>query len=408
MLNIKRLPELFTFGRFENDIWMVVIVRFITMLGFAVYGPYFMLYLNRDRGLTMTLAGVIVALANLGGAFSQTLGGKFADRFGRRQTMLLFYGINTLTTIGLTLMVSVSTTVWLFALVYILVGFVWGMAQPAANAVITDQAARGTLTEAYGLSQIGLNLGWIIGPLLGGYMYSRFAFTYLVAISIFTNLISFSLALGMSNSFSGDKKGISLRSFFSVGPDRSLITFVLLNFMVFTVYVQMANTYAVFTVKQLRFATTQYGLLMTINAVVAVVFQYPVTRMVGSWLGDKNALFGGSLLFAAGYLSLSWITGFGWSVAAIVIITLGELLFVPSSNSIVGLLAGPEQRGLYLGLWGTSAGLGIAMAPLLGGGLFDASHGASWLIWGPLSAITFTAAFGYLRWFSSYKERFSQ
>jgi MFS family permease len=408
MLNKKSLPELFTSGRFEKDIWLVVIVRFMTMLGVAVYGPYFMLYLNRDRGLTMTVAGMIVALANLGGAFSQTLGGKFADRFGRRQTMLLFFGINTLLTIGLTLMVSFSTTIWLFALVYIIAGLVWGMAQPAASAVITDHAAGGTLTEAYGLSQMGLNLGWIIGPLLGGYMYSRFDFTYLIAISIFTNLSSLALALGIRSSFSGDKKAISLRSFFPAGLDRSLITFVLLNFMVFTVYVQMANTYAVFTVKQLRFATTQYGLLMTVNAVVAVVFQYPVTRLVGSWLGDKKALFGGSLLFTAGYLSLSWINGFGWSVAAILIITLGELLFVPSSNSIVGHLAGPEQRGLYLGFLGTSAGLGIALAPLLGGALFDASQGTSWLLWGPLSAITFIAAFGYLKWFSSYKEKLSQ
>jgi MFS family permease len=146
MLNKERTPVWFSFSRFEKDIWIVVILRFVTMLGFAVYGPYFMLYLNRDRGLTMTLAGMIVALANLGGAFSQTLGGKFADRFGRRQTMLLFFGINTLISIGLTLMVSLSTTIWLFAIVSILGGFVWGMAQPAASAVITDQAARGTLT----------------------------------------------------------------------------------------------------------------------------------------------------------------------------------------------------------------------------------------------------------------------
>jgi MFS family permease len=390
-------------GRYEKDIWLVVLIRFILMFGFAVYGPYLMLYLSRERGLTMTLAGMIVALANLGGALIQTPGGKFADRFGRRQTMLLFFGINTLINIVLTLMVYTATPVWLFAFAFLIGGLIWGMIQPAVNAVITDLAARENLTEAYGFSQIGLNLGWIIGPLLGGYMYSRFSFTCLIFISIFTGLISFALSLGIRNSFSGNKKGIPLRSFFSIIPDRSLITFVLLTFMVFSVYVQMANTYAVFTVNRLKFVTTQYGLLMSINAVVAVVFQYPVSRLVGAWLGDKTALVGGSLLFGAGYLSLSWITSFEWSIVAIVVITIGEILFVPSCSSIIGHLAGPEQRGLYLGLLGTSTGLGIAIAPVLGGALFDASQGNAWLIWAPLSSITFIAAFGYLKWFSSFK-----
>jgi MFS family permease len=409
MLTKSRLKKMFPFKRFKKEIWVMVTVRFIMSFGFAVYAPYFMLYLNRDRGLYLTLAGFIIAFNNISGAFSQILGGAFTDRFGHRLTMLFFLGIGTLINIGLTMMVAASTTIWLFSFTYIISGFVWGMIQPAINVMITDFSPKDRLTESFGLSQLVLNLGWIVGPLLGGYLYYSFPFTLLISITIFTSMTSFILVLTtVRDSWTGLKNPWNLRSFFSAGRDRALMTYALLNFLVFTVFMQIITTYSVFIVKQLHFTTAQYGLIMMVYAILAVIFQFPATRLVGTYLGDKYALFGGSLCFGIYFLSLSWIASFQWSVAATVIIAAAEVLFVPSSTSTIGRLARPEQRGLYLGVLGTSAGLGVAMAPLLGGALFDASHGTSWLIWGPLSALTFIAAMGYLKWFSSNKKRFEQ
>jgi MFS family permease len=158
-------------------------------------------------------------------------------------------------------------------------------------------------------------------------------------------------------------------------------------------------------VDKLGFTAARYGILIMIASAFAVLFQYPVTRLVTIRMGDKSALFWGSLIFGLGYLSLGWITGFGWSVAAILLITLGELLFVPSSSSVVGRLAPPDQRGRYMGLLGTGCGVGIAIGPLLGGALFDAAANTPVLMWGVIGAIAGVAALGFLRWFAVYKNR---
>jgi MFS family permease len=406
MENRKRTSGFFTFSRFEMGIWIMIIIRFLGFFSFAVSGPYIMLYLSRDRGLTLTLAGMLVAFSGLGSAFSQVFGGAFTDRFGRKQTILLFYGLCTLLSLLLTLMVAVSSSMWLFATVYIISGMAWGMTQPAVTAVITDLAPREKLTEAFGLAQIVANVGWIFGPLLGGYMYGHYSFTYIMAITIVTNAFSFLLALTtLHDSFTGSKVKTSWRNTFSFKGDTAVIFCLILNMLVFVVYPQITNTYSVFTVDRLGFTTTQYGLLMTINAVILVVLQHPVTRLVDVRLGDKNALVWGCILFGAGFLSFSWITSFGWSVAAIVIFTAGEMLFVPSATSIVGKLAGVEQRGRYMGILGTSTGIGTAIGPLLGGALLDASGDIPLLMWGPIAAITFVAAIGYFQWFSAYKKR---
>ncbi len=72
----------FRFNDFASGVWIAITVRFLGMFAFAIYGPFFLLYLNQTRGLTMTAAGTIVAIGSLSSAFSQVLGGMVTDRFG--------------------------------------------------------------------------------------------------------------------------------------------------------------------------------------------------------------------------------------------------------------------------------------------------------------------------------------
>ena len=402
----RKLSGYFTLSHFDKGVWIAITVRFLGMFAFAIYGPFFLLYLSQTRGLTMTTAGMVVAISSLASAVSQALGGIVTDKFGRRKSLVFFSTLDVLFNITLTFMVAVSTPVWSIAFIYILGGFISGLKQPATTAIMLDLAPRQQLTEAYGLAQIVANIGWIIGPLLGGFMFSSFSYAYLFAIAVLTSIACLILTLAaLKESYSGTKKETSFHAAFSIKADRALLTYIGLNLMVFIVYVQIVNTYSVFVVNQLGFTTTQYGLLLSTASIFAVIFQYPVTRMVSIRLGDKNALFLGSFIFGLGYISLGWITSFAWSVGAILFITIGELLFVPSASSTVGRLASPDQRGRYMGLLGTGSGLGVAIGPLLGGALFDVSHNTPLLMWGALAVIAFAASLGFLRWFSVYKSR---
>lgn len=401
----KRLIN-FKFSDFAPGVWIAITVRFLGMFAFAIYGPFVLLYLSQTRGLSMTTAGTVVALASLSGAVSQVLGGMVTDRFGRRKSMVFFSALDILFNIALTLTIALSSPVWSIALIYIVGGFTSGMKQPASTAIIIDLVPGPRLTEAYGLAQIVANIGWIIGPLLGGFMFASFSYAWLFAIAILTSAACLILILAaLKESYSGARKETGFKTAFSIKADRALFTYIGLNLLVFISYTQIVNMYSVFVVEGLGFTATQYGILITIASAFAVVFQYPITRMVATRMGDKNALFSGSLIFALGYLSLGWITGFFWSVIAILVITVGELLFVPSSAAMVGRLAPPDQRGRYMGLLGTGSGLGIAIGPLLGGMLFDAAAGTPPIMWGAIAAIAFVAALGFLWWFGSYKNR---
>ncbi len=401
----KRLFN-FKFSDFSSGVWIAITVRFLGMFAFAIYGPFFLLYLNQTRGLTMTAAGTVVAVSSLSSAFSQVLGGMVTDRFGRKKSMVIFSAVDVMVNIALTLSIGLAAPIWTIAFIYIVGGFLSGMKSPATTAIILDLAPRERLTEAYGIAQIVANIGWVIGPLLGGFMFASLSYAWLFGLAILTSLSCFVLILAaLKESYAGSRTGSGFKAAFSIKPDKALFYYIGLNLLVFISYTQIINMYSVFVVDKLGFTAAQYGIILTIVSAFAVVFQYPVTRMVATRMGDRSALFWGSLIFGLGYLSLGWITGFAWSVIAILFITVGELLFVPSSSSVVGRLAPPDQRGRYMGLLGTGCGVGIAIGPLLGGALFDAAADTPVFMWGVIGAIAGAAAIGFLRWFAVYKNR---
>ncbi len=396
----------FKFSDFTSGVWIAITARFLGMFAFAIYGPFFLLYLNQTRGLSMTVAGMVVALSSLSSAVSQVVGGMVTDRFGRRKSMVIFSAIDVMLYIALTLSIGFAAPIWTIAFIYIAGGFLSGMKQPATTAIIIDLVPGPRLTEAYGLAQIVANIGWVIGPLLGGFMFASLSYAWLFAIAVLTSVACLILILAaLKESYSGTKREAGFKAAFSIKADRALFTYIGLNLLVFITYTQIVNMYSVFSVDNLGFTALQYGVLITIASAFAVIFQYPVTSIVAARMGDKNALFLGSLIFGLGYLSLGWITSYIWSVIAILVITLGELLFVPSASSTVGRLAPPDQRGRYMGLLGAGSGLGIAIGPLLGGVLYDVVSGTPPLMWGAIAAIAIAAALGFLWWFSSYKNR---
>jgi len=50
----------------------------------------------------------------------------------------------------------------------------------------------------------------------------------------------------------------------------------------------------------------------------------------------------------------------------ILVFVLGEMLWVPTSQTIVAGLAPEDVRGAYMGAFGSMAAVGFALAPLLG------------------------------------------
>ena len=172
--------------------------------------------------------------------------------------------------------------------------------------------------------------------------------------------------------------------------------FGMLAMLFFLTMTQWGGTLSVFTVDRIGFSTEQYGLLMSISGLLIIIFQYPISHGMANHA--RKALVLGCLFYAAGFLSLSWVKAFMPAVGSIVIMVIGEMLFVPSALAVVGQMSGLEDKGKTMGFYGLCSTMGFSLGPLLGGFLLDTYPKTPFFLWGPIALCSFLAAFGFAVW----------
>ncbi len=401
-IRIKELGQK-VIGRYEPRIWLVSTQSLMTAAGFSITIPFLSLYLFQDRGLSMTIVGVIMMVAGLCSAVAHVAGGELSDRIGRRPVILGALGVRAMMYSGMAALIGISAPVWAIVVCYLVGQAIGMMERPAVSAIITDLSPKKHLTEAFGLLRVGINLGWAAGPAIGGYLATVLPYSWLFGVAALLTASALLLVLFFLNEScprATERRGTSnLRSILS---DRAFIIFTAVSLLVFLLMGQMMSTLSVFTVDFMGLSTAQYGLLLTTNGLMVVLFQFPVAYKI-SHAVKSRVLIVGSLLYTLGYLTFGWAGSFALTVVAIVVITTGEIIHAPTSLALVGELAPSRYSGRYMGVFGLTQILGIAVGPLLGGILLDAFPANHLLIWGNLSALGVLAAAGYYLWGIKYK-----
>lgn len=346
----------------------------------------------------MTLVGTMFLVAGLCSAGTQMVGGMLSDRFGRRRILLGVTGVSIFFYSGLAASIGVSAPIWVIAVIYIIARSVLATIRPAISAMVADLAPKDRLTETYGLLRVGGNVGFAAGPAVGGYLMTFLPYAWLFGLTTFAWALAFLVTLFfLRESFQGATERVDIRSMLRVATNRTFLMFAGLVLLVFLTMGQLGSTLSVFAVDRIGFTTAQYGLLLTANGLMVVAFQYPVARWVDR-LPRARGLILGSLLYGIGYLSIGWVGGFGWALAAIAVVTAGEVVFSPLTLAVVADLSPEEQRGRYMGFFGLSQTLGISFGPLLGGVMLDSFPTNPPLIWGMVALVAFIAAAGFYRW----------
>ena len=383
---------------FGPSIWAAMGIQAIRSTGFSISFTYLSLYLYQQRGISMTLVGLIFLISGIISGVFQVVGGIMADRFGLRRMFVIFQITETLMFALLAVLIGINAEVWLIFVTSTLVSVAGGMTAPAIFAMVADAANKKRLNESYGLLAIGLNSGWAIGPIIGGFLLSHVSFGWVFGVGALVQSLSLIAAFYLPRGGRDKTAELFSKNFLKLFlSDTKLIIFCLLCFLFFLEMANWGSTLSVFTVDRIGFSTEQYGLLLSVSAILIIIFQYPISRRI-AWLGSRKALFLGSVLYGIGFLSISWVKSFIPAVGSIVILVIGEMLFVPTANSAIGKMSKPGDIGKNMGILGLCATIGNSFGPLLGGFFLDRFPTRPFYVWGPVAIPAFLAAVGFLFW----------
>ena len=385
-----------TYREYPSRFWVLVGASFIDRVGGTILNPFFALYVTQRFGVGMTEAGVLFTLFSVSGFAGNMLGGALADRFGRKGMVLFGLVFSALSNVTMGFVGSLVT----FYFLAVFVGLLSDVAGPAHGAMVADLLPEHQRAEGYGILRVVANVAWIIGPTIGGLLASR-SYLSLFLLDACASLITAAIVLRFLPETRPETRQVTQREtlgatfggYVRVVRDGAFLSFVLMAALMNLVYLQMYSTLSVYLRDVHGVPPQGYGFLTSANAVLVVLTQFWITRRIRRY-PPMVMMAVGTLLYMVGFLSYGFVSVYLAFMAAMLVITVGEMIVVPISSALVARFAPADMRGRYIAIAGLSWSIPSAVGPLAAGIILDNFNPN--LVWYAAGMLAAVAAAGFL------------
>ena len=343
----------------------------ISTIGSSMIWPFLMIYVRQRVNLPLTQIASLMTVNATAGLIAAFIAGPITDRVGRKWVMVFSLAGN-----GLVYFFMSSAHSYLsFAILMTLSGTFNPIYRVGADAMLADLIPSEKRPDAYALMRLSNNAGISIGPMIGGFISSlSFTITFYFAgagMIIYSLLLTFFAIETLPKHIAVPSDTTKpFGGYLQVLRDTRFLTFIgafILTQMCATMIWILMPVYAngIYNIPE-----NQYGFIPTTNALMVVFLQVFVTRITKQH-HPLPVMMVGTIFYALGVGSVALGHSFVGFWISIVIMTIGELILMPTSSSYVAGLAPPDMRGRYMSVSGLTWSAAAGIAPLLGGYLND-------------------------------------
>ncbi len=378
---------------FPRTFKVLVASALIENMAFGLIIPYLALYITIDIGLEEWKAGVVLAGYTVAGVPSMIIGGMLADKFGRRPVLLASLGLMSIT---IFLYFFADNFFTLLTLV-LADSFVGSMYMPAANAMIADIVKPVDRPRAFSALRVAWNVGIIFGPALGWLIVSTHSIRVLFVFGALILACAFVLNFVFIRETRPEKmesSAITFRAVMSVRSDRPFLLLCSVSAVFWFFFAQWISVLPVYAFDALGIGEADFGLLFALSAVLVVALQMWVTSQMVKFRRSL-VLASGQLVASFGFALIFFATDLLTLAGCIVVMTMGEILYMSIISAVVADMSPEQKRGIYMGFSGMiqqiGSGLGFVVGMYMLGAMTDTS--VIWLIFGFVGSIS---CLGYL------------
>jgi MFS family permease len=424
----------------------IFVIVLVDLLGLTIIIPLLPLYAASygADAFTIGLLGAAYPVMQFVGA---PLLGRLSDRFGRKPVLL----ISQLGTVLGFLLMGFAGSIGVLFVARIIDGLS-GANISTAQAAIADNTTEKTRTQGLGLIGAAFGLGFTVGPVLAFAVLAVTGNNYHVVAFVAAAFAALSFALTwfwFKESLPPERRGQGMaRAAVSVGAMLSALRHPLIGFLLALMFVQQIafggfeQLLSLFTLNRLGLDASGNALLFVIIGIVVVVIQ---GGLIGRWsrrYGDRRLILMGLAFLSAGLIltavtpsqaapwyskdalvmqltgtsgrtlpgetpptqnlqilppddaSRGWL-GVAWALAGMIVAAIGGAVLSPAVNSAITRQVTPQEMGGMLGISAAFVSAANALAPVLGGAIFQAlGSTAPFLLGGALLAVLWVFARG--------------
>jgi predicted MFS family arabinose efflux permease len=381
------------FTGLQRNIWILAFTLFINRSG-AMVLLFSSLYFTRELHFSIATAGFIMSFYGLGSILGSYLGGWLTDRKNNHDIMLF----SLISSGSILLLILLFHSPAYIAFILFLYAFTGDLFRPANSSSIALYSTPENRTRSVSLVRLAINLGFTVGPAIGGFIAAYIGYHWLFVLDAVT---SFAAALLLYNYLPRNRqsekagKTSPKQGSLSAYKDYYYLLFIVLVALYGICFFQLFATIPQYFNKECHYSEDTIGLLLALNGLLVVVLEMPLMAFLEKTGGRFRFIVIGVLCLPVAFLLLWFNHGlFLLAVGYTLFMTFSEIFAMPIMMNISLSRPTIDRQGQYTALYAMAYGIANIVAPSLGLGLaayFGFHHTFIALI-----TISITTAIGFL------------
>ena len=357
----------------KTGLSLIFLTVFIDLLGFGILIPILPSFAVKELGVDEAAVGIAIAIYSLVQFIFNPILGRLSDKHGRKPVIVICLLINALGYV-----IFAFTSSYLILLVSRIVAGVGGSSIAVAQAYIADVTTKETRSKGMGLIGSAFGLGFVFGPLIGGFLSNlgymetglgAAAFSFIAFIV--TMILLPESHLERSKFVESKRRIFNIDAILKAFKNPNLAILISLFFILTFSFANIYGTFALLGLQVYGFTDLQNGYMFGIVGLSSALVQGGLIGPLTKFLGKKKILMLGSFLIMVTLAIIPYAGNFLWLAVDSIFMSFGTGMLQPTLLSLISEVTSDAEQGITLGVNQSLSALARMFGPLWGGFAFE-------------------------------------
>lgn len=398
-----KLINLYTnsFKGLSQESWMLALVMLINRSGSMVL-PFLGVYMTNHLHFSIENTGIVLSFFGIGSVLGSWLGGFITDKIGEYKVQ----SFSLLLSVPLFCLIPVFKTEVGVAAIILLQSIVSDSFRPANSVAITKYAKPENITRAFSLNRMAVNLGFSIGPALGGIL-SAISYEFLFfsnALAAFSAGILYILFFRKRNKIARlkakkVKEVIEIKKENSPYRDGKFLVYCFFCMLFSICFFQIFSTLTIFYKDVAKLSQQNIGYILGYSGFLIVLLEMGFVQIAEKYFNLAVTMLLGTFICGFSYAMMAFDHSIVALIISMTLLCIGEIWTLPFMSTITALRSGDNNKGAYMGLNGISFSIAFIVTPYLGTMLAEKfGFNALWIGTGVLATVIAIAFYFIIPW----------
>ena len=371
----------------SREVWFMALTMLVNRAG-AMVIPFLSLYLTNSLGFSLGQVGWIMSFYGFGSLVGVFIGGKLADQIGYYKVMY----VSLMATGMVFFIIQFITDFYALCAGIFMLTIVADAFRPAVWVALDDYSRPENRTRSITLIRLAINLGFSLGPAMGGLLVMYLSYKSLFWVDGITCIIASVIIMVFLRQKSPVKKSEDRNAPPKLSPylDRQYLIFWVAMFLIGFTFVQVFSTLPLYYSQVLGLEEGRIGLLLAMNGLLIFLLEMPLVHSLEkSKLENLKIVIAGTFFLMLSFFVLNLGSWAGLAVIGIIFMTFGEMLGFPFSNSYALDRSKKGNQGAYMAMYSMSFSVAHILGPNIGMQFSEKfGFGSTWYFMGAICLLT--------------------